>query len=355
MPGLDQREALRLLQEEDFLALGRRADRVRQEKHPDRLVTFVVDRNINYTNFCECQCSFCAFYKKPGEEGGYVLTYDEIFGKIEELAALGGTSVLMQGGLHPTLQIEWFEDLFRQIKGRFPAVTLHSLSPSEISHLAGLSGLTVRETLRRLNAAGLDSLPGGGAEVLVDAVRERISPNKLKSGGWLGVMEEAHNLGMGTTATMMFGAGETDRDIISHLFAVRELQERTGGFKAFIPWTFQPANTTLGKEGQTKEAGAVKYLRVLALSRLVLDNVPNIQASWVTQGDKVAQVALCFGANDLGSTMLEENVVAAAGVSFRISKERLIEIIADAGFTPAQRHVDYRIITRYENPQGKAQ
>lgn len=348
MARIEREEALRLLRDEEFLRLGRLADEARLARHPEGVVTFVIDRNINYTDYCVCQCRFCAFYKKPGDPAGYLLSYDEILRKIEELEAKGGTTVLMQGGLHPDLTIEWFEELFRLIKKRFPAITLHSLSPSEVAHIAKVSGLDVATTLSRLKAAGLASLPGGGAEVLVDSVRREISPNKLMKGGWLEVMEAAQRLGMGTTATLMFGAGESDGDIVDHLLALRELQDRTGGFRAFIPWTFQPMNTELGALHSYRTTGAVRYLRVLAVARLVLDNFDNVQASWVTQGDKVAQVALRFGANDMGSTMLEENVVAAAGVSFRLSIERLAEIIRDAGFRAAQRTSAYEIV-RYHD------
>ncbi len=351
---LPDSEALALLKDEDFLTLGRKADAMRARLHPEGVVAFVIDRNINYTNVCTCQCRFCAFYRKPGDPAGYVLSTDEILRKIGELTEHGGTSVLMQGGLNPDLRLAWFEDLFRAIKKRFPDITLHSLSPSEVAYLADLEGLTVRETLLRLKEAGLDSLPGGGAEVLVDGVRDAISPRKLKSSGWLGVMEEAAGLGMRGTATMMFGAGETDEEIILHLARVRELQDRTGVFRAFIPWTFQPLNTELAGEKGIKPASAIRYLRVLAVSRLYLDNVENVQASWVTQGDKVAQLALRFGANDMGSTMLEENVVRAAGVSFRIGIDRLVEIIRDAGFLPARRHADYKIIQTFPGKDERA-
>ncbi len=345
---IDRGEALRLLRGEEFLALGRHADAVRIGKHPDNVVTFVVDRNINYSNICTCQCRFCAFYRAPGDPEGYVLKFEEMFAKIRELEEHGGTQVLMQGGLHPELDIEWFEDLFTQIRSRFPRIRLHSLSPAEVDQIAKVSGLTMEETLGRLKAAGLGSIPGGGAEVLVDRVREEISPNKIGWRKWAEVMECAQKLGMGTTATMMFGAGESDEEIVEHLFRVRELQDRTGGFTAFIPWTFQPTHTELGKQLGSRGTGAVSYLRVLALSRIVLDNIDNVQASWVTQGDKVAQVALRFGANDMGSTMLEENVVAAAGVSFRIDKERVVSLIKDAGFNPAQRATDYAIIKSFD-------
>ncbi|MHB8763768.1 MAG: cyclic dehypoxanthinyl futalosine synthase [Deferrisomatales bacterium] len=349
-PPLGREEALGLLTEEPLLALGRRADEVRRRLHPGGRVTFVVDRNINYTNVCTCQCRFCAFYRKPGHPEGYLLGPEAIFAKVQELVDQGGTQVLMQGGLHPDLGIGWFEDLFRELKRRFPGVQNHSLSPAEIVHVAGVSGLAVEACLERLRRAGLDSVPGGGAEVLVDEVRRELSPNKIGWQAWAGVMEAAHRLGMPTTATLMFGATETDEQLVEHLFRVRELQARTAGFTAFIPWTFQPGRTELGAAAAIRPAGAVRYLRVLALARLVLDNVPNLQASWVTQGDKVAQVALRFGANDLGGTMLEENVVAATGVGFRLDRDRLVELARDAGFRPAQRTTTYRIVEEFPGP-----
>jgi cyclic dehypoxanthinyl futalosine synthase len=306
-------------------------------------VTFVVDRNVNYTNVCESQCRFCAFYRQADATDAYLLDYETIHGKIAELVAFGGTQLLMQGGLHPTLTIEWFEELFAQIRQRFPAVQIHSLSPAEVIHIARLSEISMAECLRRLQKAGLASVPGGGAEVLVDAVRKEISPNKIGWRDWAAVMEEAHALGMRTTATMMFGSRESPEDIVEHLFRVREIQGRSGGFTAFIPWTFQPTNTELG--GET--ASGIEYLRVLALSRIVLDNVDNVQASWVTQGARMAQVALFFGANDLGGTMLEENVVAAAGCAFSLSQEEVVEIARGAGFIPAKRNTLYEILEEY--------
>jgi cyclic dehypoxanthinyl futalosine synthase len=340
---VDRREALYLLTEADLLALGKLANSIRVKKHPEGRVTFVVDRNVNYTNVCQSQCRFCAFYRNAEAPDAYVLGYEEIFAKIQELVEHGGTQLLMQGGLHPDLKIEWFEELFGEIKRRFPAVQVHSLSPAEVIHIAQLSGLAMPECLRRLQAAGLDSVPGGGAEVLVDEVRKEISPNKIGWREWAAVMEEAHSLGMRTTATMMFGTREKPEDIVEHLFRVRDIQARTGGFTAFIPWTFQPANTQLGGETAT----GVEYLKVLALSRIVLDNVDNLQASWVTQGAMMAQVALFFGANDLGGTMLEENVVAAAGCSFRMSQEEVVEIARGAGFVPAKRNTLYEILEEY--------
>jgi cyclic dehypoxanthinyl futalosine synthase len=340
---LDRQEALWLLTEADLLEIGKLADGFRKKKHPEGRVTFVVDRNVNYTNVCESQCRFCAFYRQADATDAYLLDYETIHGKIAELVAFGGTQLLMQGGLHPSLTIEWFEKLFAQIRQRFPAVQIHSLSPAEVIHIARLSEISMAECLRRLQKAGLASVPGGGAEVLVDAVRKEISPNKIGWRDWAAVMEEAHTLGMRTTATMMFGSRESPEDIVEHLFRVREIQGRSGGFTAFIPWTFQPTNTELG--GET--ASGVEYLRVLALSRIVLDNVDNVQASWVTQGARMAQVALFFGANDLGGTMLEENVVAAAGCAFSLSQEEVVEIARGAGFIPAKRNTLYEILEEY--------
>ncbi|GAB4297391.1 MAG: cyclic dehypoxanthinyl futalosine synthase [Desulfuromonadia bacterium] len=340
---IDRQEALDILTTADLLDLGREADRIRRSLHPDGIVTFVVDRNVNYTNICTSRCSFCAFYRDESSPDAYLLGEEEIFRKIDELVEQGGTQLLMQGGLHPRLSIQWFEKLFREIKRRYPTVQNHSLSPAEITDLAERSGLTVEETIDRLHDAGLDSIPGGGAEILVDRVRREISPKKISWEGWKRVMLAAARRGIPTTATMMFGSRETPRDIVEHLFRIRELQDEGGSFTAFIPWTYQPGNTEL--KGET--ATGVEYLKVLALSRLLLTTIPNIQASWVTQGAKMAQVALFFGANDLGGTMLEENVVAAAGCRFRMSREEMVDLIREAGFTPAQRTTTYDIIRRY--------
>ena len=340
---IDRREALHLLTKGDLLTVGRLADTVRRHKHPHGRVSFVVDRNVNYTNVCTTKCRFCAFYRDAGHPDAYLLGHGEILAKVGELVAHGGTQLLMQGGLHPDLRIDWFEALFRTIRTHFPSVQIHSLSPAEIWHLARLSGLTMADCLERLHAAGLASLPGGGAEILVDSVRNEVSPNKIGWQEWAAVMRAAHALGMPTTATMMFGATERAEDIVEHLFRVRELQADTSGFTAFIPWTYQPGNTELG--GAT--ASGVEYLKVLALSRIVLDNIPNLQASWVTQGAMLAQVALFFGANDLGGTMLEENVVAAAGCTFRLSIDEIIELARGAGFTPARRTTTYEILETY--------
>ena len=340
---IDHDEALWLLSEADLLTVGRLADGIRRRRMPHNRVTFVVDRNVNYTNVCQSQCRFCAFYRDTDAADAYLLEPAAIYAKVQELVEHGGTQLLMQGGLHPELKIGWFEELFRELKRRFPQVQIHSLSPAEVIHVARLSGLSMPECLARMQAAGLDSVPGGGAEVLVDEVRQEISPNKIGWRDWAAVMKQAHALGMRTTATMMFGSRERPADIVEHLLRIREIQAGTGGFTAFIPWTFQPSNTELG--GET--ASGVEYLRVLALSRILLDNIRNIQASWVTQGARMAQVALFFGANDLGGTMLEENVVAAAGCSFRMSQEEVIELARRVGFTPAKRNTRYEILETY--------
>jgi len=340
---IERGEALELLKAAELLELGARADRIRRKLHPEGMVSFVVDRNVNYTNICESKCAFCAFYRDAEAGDAYVLTQEAIFAKIDELVRLGGTQLLMQGGLNPDLKIDFFEGLFREIKARFPSVQNHSLSPAEVVCIANNSGLTLDETLERLHRAGLDSIPGGGAEILVDAVRGSISPNKIGWRQWAEVMSRAARLGMPTTATMMFGSREKPEDIVEHLFRVREIQDGGGSFTAFIPWTYQPGNTELGGDTAT----GVEYLKVLALARIVLDNIPNIQASWVTQGAKMAQVALFFGANDLGGTMLEENVVAAAGCSFRMSREEMIDLIRGAGFRAAQRTTTYHILKEF--------
>jgi cyclic dehypoxanthinyl futalosine synthase len=349
MMRITREKALSLLTGADLLELGEMSDRLRKKLHPDGVVTFVVDRNINYTNVCLNRCGFCAFYRDPVSPEAYLLTREELSKKIEETLEQGGTQILLQGGLHPELDIDYFVDLLRFIKRRY-RINVHGFSPPEISYLASMHDLTVRETLKILKEAGLDSIPGGGAEILSDRVREVLSPRKIKTSQWLKVMEEAHFLGMKTTATMMFGSVEGPEDIVEHLDRIRILQDKTGGFTAFIPWSFQPGNTELSKSSKFKAqspATAVEYLRVVALSRLYLDNVKNIQASWVTQGLKLAQVALRFGANDFGSTMLEENVVAAAGVSYRVSGKDIVAAIRTAGFEPAQRDTYYNILTKF--------
>lgn len=340
-------EALMLLERADLPSLGAAAHAVRCAKTDREIVTYVVDRNVNYTNVCVSGCRFCAFYRAPGDPDAYVLTLDELDEKLAEMVALGGTQILMQGGLHPELRLDFFERMLRHIKARFP-VHVHSFSPPEIVHFARLEGASIEHVLTRLREAGLDSLPGGGAEILVERVRGAVSPHKCTAAEWLDVMRTAHARGMRTTATMMFGHTETLAQRIEHLDAVRRLQDEstqhssssTAGFTAFIPWTYQPANTALG--GRT--VGGHDYLRTLAVSRLFLDNVDNVQASWVTQGAKIASAALHFGANDLGGTMIEENVVAAAGTSFRMSIDQIRHIIADAGSEPRQRTTLYEWI-----------
>jgi cyclic dehypoxanthinyl futalosine synthase len=334
-------EALELLRSRDLLQVGARAHEVRERLVPGPLATYIIDRNINYTNICVSGCRFCAFHCSPGDPAAYVLTREEIYRKIQGTLDLGGTAIMMQGGLHPDLDITFFEDLFRSIKERFD-ITIHSLSAPEIVHIAKVSDLPVSEVLRRLKAAGLDSLPGGGAEILVDRVREQVAPGKANTREWLDVMREAHRQGIPGTATMMFGSVESLDDRIEHLHAIRELQEETGGFRAFIPWSFQAGHTAL--EGSTEQATGVDYLMTLAVSRLYLDNVPHIQASWVTQGLKIGQVALRFGADDLGSTMIEENVVSATGLTVHANQEDLVRAIKAAGFIPAQRRTDYTLV-----------
>lgn len=319
--------------------LLRESGRFCDEKHPDRLRTYAIDRNINYTNICVSGCKFCAFYKKPGDQSGYVLPNEKIYEKIEEAVGLRATQILMQGGLHPDLKIEYFEALFTGIKERFD-IQLHSLSAPEIVHIANISGLTVKDTLKRLIDAGLDSLPGGGAEILVDDVRGWVSPKKCTSDQWLHVMRTAAELDIRATATMVFGMGENLADRIFHLEKIRALQEETGVFTAFIPWPFQPGNSELSQP----PSGGHDYLRTLAVSRLYLDNIDNIQASWVTQGREIAQMAMSSGANDIGSTMIEENVVAAAGVSHRMDESEIIELIHGAGYNAAQRTTLYEIV-----------
>ncbi|MBN2431179.1 MAG: dehypoxanthine futalosine cyclase [Acidobacteria bacterium] len=316
--------------------LGLLADKARRRIHPDDVATYIIDRNINYTNVCTSRCRFCAFYRESEADDAYVLDKEQIFRKIEETLALGGSGVMMQGGLNPQLKLPFFEDLLRSVRLRY-SIDLHCFSPPEILFISRISDVTVEECLRRLMEAGLDSLPGGGAEILADDVRRRISPHKCTAAEWLQVMETAHRLGLKTTATMMFGCGEALVHRMAHLELLRSLQDRTGGFVSFIPWTFQWPHTELGRDGWV-EVTAMEYLRMVALSRLFLDNFFTVQASWVTQGLKVAQVALHYGANDLGSVMIEENVVAATGVTNRTNEQELRHAIADAGFTPARRN-----------------
>jgi cyclic dehypoxanthinyl futalosine synthase len=337
---ITREEALDLFRSDDLIGIGMEADLVRRKWHPEGIVTYIIDRNINYTNFCTEYCTFCAFYRPMGHAEGYILSKEVIFDKIQETIDLGGTGVLMQGGLHPDLKIEWYEDLFRSIKQRF-AIHLHCLSAPEVTNIAEVSGLSLRDTIARLRDAGLDSIPGGGAEILDDDVRQRISRLKCNVEEWVDVHRTAHQLGMRTTATMMFGCGETFEQRMNHLELVRNLQEETGGFTAFIPWPFQRENTSLGNFIK-EEATAVEYLQMLAISRIFLDNIEHIQSSWVTPGLKTCQMGLRFGGNDVGSIMIEENVVSAAGAHHRASEEELRRLIRDAGFVPKQRDTLYR-------------
>ncbi len=336
-------DAVDLLASRDLVAVGRAANEIRNRKADPSRVTFIVDRNLNYTNICYTDCDFCAFYRSPGDtREGYLLPKPVIFKKIEETLALGGTGVLMQGGHHPDLGIEYYEDLFRSIKARYP-IHLHALSPPEIQHVARRSRLSIPDTLTRLRDAGLDSIPGGGGEILVDRVRRIIAPKKTKTNEWLGVMRNAHRLGMSTTATMMYGHVETVADRVEHMRRIRDLQDETGGFRAFISWTFQNDGNRLADKVRREDMPtSFDYLLTQAVSRIYLDNVPHIQSSWVTQGLKIGQVALGFGADDLGSVMIEENVVSAAGTTFRTSREELVHLIGSLGKTAVQRDTLYR-------------
>jgi cyclic dehypoxanthinyl futalosine synthase len=334
-------DAVTLLESKDLVAIGRAADELRARRtDPDR-ITFIIDRNLNYTNVCVTDCDFCAFYRRPGDRTeGYLLPKPVIFKKIEETLAIGGTGVLMQGGHHPDLGIDYYEDLFRSIKSRYP-IHLHALSPPEIEHIARRSKLTIWDTLSRLRDAGLDSIPGGGGEVLVDRVRKIIAPKKTTANAWLGVMRHAHRLGMSTTATMMYGHVETLAERVEHMRRIRELQDETRGFRAFISWTFQPEGTRLAAK-VSHYPTSFEYLLTQAVSRIYLDNVEHIQSSWVTQGMKVGQVALEFGADDLGSVMIEENVVSAAGTTHRASTDDFVRTIKALGKIPVQRDTLYR-------------
>ena len=336
-------DALRLLRSRDLVAVGRVADELRNRKIDKRRVTFIVDRNVNYTNVCYTDCDFCAFYRRPGDtREGYLLPKPIIFKKIEETLALGGTALLMQGGHHPDLGVEYYEDLFSSIKARYP-IHLHALSPSEIQHAARRSKLSIQEALSRLRDAGLDSLPGGGAEILVDRVRKIISPKKTTSGEWLGIMREAQRLGMSTTATMMYGHVETLEERVEHMRRIRDLQDELHGFRAFISWTFQRDGNRLGDVvSEDVRPTSFDYLLTQAVSRIYLDNVDHIQSSWVTQGMKVGQVALSFGADDMGSVMIEENVVSAAGTTHRATAEDFVRAIKALGKTAVQRDTLYR-------------
>ena len=338
---LNRGEALALYVNASTILLGRLADEVRERKHPDGIVTYIIDRNVNYTNICVARCNFCAFYRPVGSGEGYVLGFEEIFRKIDETIALGGGQLLLQGGHNPDLPLEWYEDLFRSVKSRYPGFRLHALSPPELIHLSRLSRLPVPAVIDRLIACGLDSIPGGGAEILVDRVRKLLNCySKATADEWLDVMRYAHCAGLRTTATMMYGTVETLEERLEHLFRLRDLQDETGGFTAFITWSYQPEHTELGGG----EATGIDYLRTLAIARLVLDNFDNLQSSWVTQGGKVGQLSLAFGANDMGSVMIEENVVRAAGASYCMDEIEIVRNVENAGFVPRRRNMHYEIL-----------
>ena len=332
----------RMLREGDPIELGALADAERARRFGDT-VTFIVDRNINYTNVCVNECKFCAFFRRLGHKDAYLLTYDEILDKVRETVEAGGTQVMIQGGLYPDLGLAYYEKMLRLIKEHFPSITIHSFTATEIQHFARQEGISILDTLKRLQAAGLDSLPGGGAEILVDAVRRRVSPKKIMTKDWLAVMRAAHSIGMESTATMVIGFGETMAQRIEHMERIRQLQDETGGFRAFITWTFQPGHTQLGGE----KTSSWDYMKTLALTRLYMDNIAHIQGSWVTQGERIGQLTLGFGADDLGSIMLEENVVRAAGTSYDMSIRKMTDLIRGAGRRPAQRNTTYDIIKRY--------
>jgi cyclic dehypoxanthinyl futalosine synthase len=335
------RDLLDFYERAPLIELGAEADRVRREKHSDDVVTFIIDRNINYTNVCVADCGFCAFYRRPKHHQGYTLSFEEIGKKIDETKALGGVQILIQGGHNPYIPFAWYLDLLKYIKTYHP-IHIHGFSPSEIDFFSTLFRMDARDVIRELQSAGLDSIPGGGGEILVQRVRDIVARKKAGADRWLEIMELAHQAGMKTTVTMMYGIGETNAERLEHLMRVREVQARTGGFTAFITWPLQPENTpTMSQQPKTD---AVTYLRTVALARLALDNVPNLQASWVTMGLKIGQLSLRFGCNDFGSLMIEENVVSAANTTYRTTVEELDRLIRDAGFTPARRRQDYSLI-----------
>ena len=332
---------MKLFTDGDLLTLGKRADAIRKKLFGD-VVTFIIDRNINYTNVCQNECKFCAFFRRKNQRGAYLLTHEEILRKVQETVDAGGTQLMIQGGLHPDLPLSYYEDMLRLIKQNFD-ITIHSFTATEIQHFARRAGLSIVDTLKRLQAAGLDSLPGGGAEILVDEIRRRISPKKIMTDDWLSVMRAAHSIGMKSTATMVIGFGETLAQRLEHMKKIRDLQDETGGFRAFITWTYQPLNTALGGE----KVSAQDYMRTLAMTRIFMDNVAHIQGSWVTQGERIGQLTLAFGADDLGSIMLEENVVRAAGTAFDMSTRKMIDLIRSAGRIPAQRNTTYDVLKTF--------
>ncbi|MCL4325648.1 MAG: dehypoxanthine futalosine cyclase [Candidatus Thermoplasmatota archaeon] len=341
---ISEEEAVYIYKKLSLLEIGKLADYVRWRALPYPLVTFVIDRNINYTNVCTVNCKFCAFYTSPNAKDGYVLTEDEILKKVDELVKKGGTQVLLQGGLNPSLDLNDVVNMIKSVKEHYPQVDIHSFTTTEINYYAKKENITVKETLQRLKDAGLRSLPGGGAEILVDRVRNNVSPLKNSVQSWLDVMDEAQKLGMPTTSTMVFGMGETVEERIEHLSKIRELQDRNHGFTAFIPWSFEPKNTVMDN---IKRATAYEYLCMIAISRIFLDNIKNIQSGWVTEGAKIAQIALKFGANDFGGILMEEHVISAAGKSNYMDVDLIIHTIKDAGFIPAQRNTYYEILKTF--------
>ena len=345
---LSKEDALDLIKNASLLDLAKMASEKKDELHSEKLTTFIVDRNINYTNVCWVDCKFCAFFRHKKDNDSYVLKFDEIDEKIEELLAIGGTQILFQGGVHPNLKIDYYEELVNHIHTKYPQITIHGFSSIEIDFIAKVSKISILEVLKRLQAKGLSSIPGAGAEILSDRVRDIIAPKKMDTQEWLEVHRLAHSIGMKTTATMMFGTVETDEEIIEHWDLIRKLQDETGGFRAFIMWSFQGENTKLMEEHpQIKPQSSNRYLRLLAVSRLYLDNFKNLQSSWVTQGSYIGQMALKFGANDLGSTMMEENVVKAAGAANRMNQDEMIRLIKDIGEIPAKRDTAYNILERF--------
>lgn len=345
---LSKEDALDLIKNASLLDLAKMASAKKDELHKEKLTTFIVDRNINYTNVCWVDCKFCAFFRHKKDSDSYVLKFDEIDEKIEELLAIGGTQILFQGGVHPNLKIDYYEDLVEHISKKYPQITIHGFSSIEIDFIARVSKISILEVLKRLQAKGLSSVPGAGAEILSDRVRDIIAPKKMDTKEWLEVHRLAHSIGMKTTATMMFGTVETDEEIIEHFEHIRKLQDETGGFRAFIMWSFQGENTKLMEEHpEIKPQSSNRYLRLLAVARLYLDNFANLQSSWVTQGSYIGQMALKFGANDLGSTMMEENVVKAAGAANRMNQDEMIRLIKDIGEIPAKRDTAYNILERF--------
>lgn len=337
-----EKQGIEMLTSGDPIALGREANAIR-EKLFGNTVTFIVDRNINYTNVCKNECKFCAFFRRKESKDAYLLTIEEILQKVQETVEAGGTQVMIQGGLYPDLGLEYYENMLRSIREKFPSIVIHSFTATEIQYFAQQAGISIEDCLKRLQYAGLSSLPGGGAEILVDEVRKRVSPKKIMTEDWLHVMETAHKIGMESTATMVIGFGETMAQRIEHMEKIRQLQDKTGGFRAFISWTFQPGNTELGGE----KTSGWDYMRNLAVSRLYMDNIPHIQGSWVTQGERIGQLTLGFGGDDLGSIMLEENVVRAAGTAYEMSINKMVDMIKGAGREAAQRDTKYNIIRRF--------